>query len=36
MKIYESPILVISELEASDIITVSGGTSPVTDLDWEW
>ncbi len=34
MKIYESPILVISELQSSDIITISGGSTPVTD--WEW
>ena len=34
MKIYESPILMISELESSDIITTSGGDTPVTD--WEW
>jgi len=34
MKIYETPVLVVSELTASDIITVSGGDTPVTD--WEW
>ena len=34
MKNYESPILVVSELAASDIITISGGSTPVTD--WEW
>ena len=34
MKIYETPILTVSELTSSDIITVSGGSTPVTD--WEW
>ena len=34
MKNYETPVLVVSELTSSDIITVSGGNTPVTD--WEW
>ena len=34
MKTYESPILVISELESSDIITVSIGDSPI--IEWVW
>jgi len=33
---YESPEVLILELEKKDIITTSTGTGPVVKDDWEW
>ena len=34
MKFYEEPILEISEINASDIVTASGGDSEYGDIEW--
>ena len=34
MKFYEEPMLEISEIDSSDIITVSGGDSEYDDMEW--
>jgi len=34
MKAYEEPIIVISEIKTSDIITTSIGDTPYVEFDW--
>ena len=34
MKFYEEPILVISEVKASDVVTVSGGDTEYDEIEW--
>ena len=34
MKLYEEPILVISEVKASDVVTVSTGDTEYDDHEW--
>ena len=36
MKRYESPKIIITGVEASDIITVSYGSTPWLNADFEW
>ncbi len=35
MKIYETPIIEISDVLSSDIITLSVGDTPLTSLEWD-
>ena len=34
MKIYETPMLEISTLASSDVITASTGSTPFTEFEW--
>lgn len=34
MKIYETPVLEISTLASSDVITASTGSTPFTEFEW--
>lgn len=34
MKIYDTPVLEISTLASSDVITASNGSTPFTEYEW--